>query len=619
MDREKLDRWCERGILALVISILVFAPLAYGAVQTMEFVIVQGATVVIIALWILRIWISPRPVFFWPPICWAVLAFIIYAVIRYRLAPIEYVARIELIKIFTYAFLFLAIVNNLSRQEATQIIGIVLVTVAFALSIFAVYQFITHSPRVWWMFKPPAYVGRGSGTFINPNNFAGFLEMILPLGLVYTLLSRYSHAGKIAFGYASAILMVGVGSTLSRGGWVATAAGLSVFFVVLFCQRDFRIRSLIVLGLILTLGVASIATTHKSQKRFQLLVSGESKKDDRIIYWNIAQKLWQENIWLGAGPAHYDMRFRQYRPAALQDRPDFAHNDYLNTLADWGLIGLGLILIFLALFYIGVFKTWRYVRRTSNDLERKSSNKAAFVLGGSLGVLALLVHSFVDFNLHIPANAILALTLIALVTTYLRFATESFWSSIRLPGQVALSLVGLAACFFLVDQGIRQIQEDQFLKAAEREQTLVRKLQHLQSAFAIEPQNFETAYNIGEILREQSWSGEPDQETLAKEAMTWLQRSMKLNPFYPFSYVRYGMCLDWFTRTAEAEKYFETARSLDPNGYYTTAHLGWHLLQTGDLAGAKKHFERSEELLPNSIAETYLEIIEQKMSEAAAK
>jgi Flp pilus assembly protein TadD len=78
------------------------------------------------------------------------------------------------------------------------------------------------------------------------------------------------------------------------------------------------------------------------------------------------------------------------------------------------------------------------------------------------------------------------------------------------------------------------------------------------------------------------------------------------------------MCLHWLGRHDEAAPHFERARQLDPNGYYTTAHQGWHLVQLGDLAGAKPWFHRSLQLKPidNPIAHSYLTIVERRLAEA---
>lgn len=620
MDRETWDRWCERGILGLVLSILVLGPLAYGAVRPLEFAVIQSLTIGVVFLWMLRLWLQPLPVFFFPPVCWTVVAFIIYAIIRYQLAPIEYVARLELIKVLVYAFLFFAVANNLNRKESAQAIVVTLIAVAFALSVFGIFQVITRYEKVWGMIKPEGYVIRASGTFINPNNFAGFLEMILPLALACTVMSKFKHASKVIFAYASLVILVALGATLSRGGWIAGGLMLIVFCSILIARRDFRLRSVIIFALLLSLGFGLIASAEQCQKRFKDVFEKSEIQNSRSHYWKIAQHIWHEDIWLGAGPAHYDYRFRQYRPPSLQGRPQFTHNDYLNTLADWGLIGLGIIAAFIVLFHWGVFRSWRYVQRGSSDLGRKKSNKAAFVMGGSLGVLALLFHSVVDFNMHIPSNAILAFTLIALVTSYLRFATDSFWISLRWIGKSIVTLVACAGMFYLGEQAIRQTREHLLLtQAANEKDGAYRKLDLLQNAFKIEPMNFETTYAIGEIYRAKSLNGNRGYEELTQQAMDWFKRSIDLNPFFPDSYLRYGMCLDWIGKTDEAKEFFDRATQLDPNGYYTIAHQGWYLMQLGDLEGAKQKFNRSLELMYNSIAESYLEIIEQKIAESAAE
>lgn len=617
MDREQIDRWCERGILALVLSILIFGPLAFGAVRTLEFVVIQTLTMGAVLLWIFRIWLKPRPVLFWPPICWAVLAFVIYAIVRYQLAPIEYVARLEFIKIIVYAFLFFVIANNLNRQESAQIIVVSLIGLAFALSAFGIFQIITRYEKIWDMIKPEGYALRASGTFINPNNFAGFLEMILPLSLACTLAGKFKHAAKVVLGYASLIILLAIGATLSRGGWISSGLMLAVFFGILILRRDFSLRSVIIFISLLAVGITLLVSTEQSKKRFKEVFTKEHLEDGRLHYWNMANKIWREDIWLGAGPSHYDYIFRKYRPPILQARPQYVHNDYLNTLADWGLIGLGIIAIFLTLFYAGVFKCWRFVQRNPNDLSRKKSNRSAFVLGGALGVLAILFHSAVDFNLHIPANAILAVTLISLVTTYLRFASESFWISLGALGKITFTLVCLGGFFYLGQQAFRQTRENSLLNRAILEQDFSdQKLALLEQAFAIEPKNFNTAYDIGEILRARSVAGNRDYQDLAKQALIWFKRSIDLNPFFPDTYLRYGMCLNWLGKTIEAGEYFRRAEQLDPNGYYTIAYQGWYLFQLGDLVGAKRQFERSQQLMYNQIAESYLEIIDQKSLES---
>ena len=148
MNHEVWDNRCERGILGLVLAILVFGPLATGAVRTPDFLILQTLTLGVLLLWVARLWLNPKIKLLWPPICWAVLAFTLYAIGRYATADIEYVARQEMIRVLVYAGLFFAILNNLHRQESAQIIVLTLVFLAMAVAGYALFQFFTGEMNV---------------------------------------------------------------------------------------------------------------------------------------------------------------------------------------------------------------------------------------------------------------------------------------------------------------------------------------------------------------------------------------------------------------------------------------------------------------------------------------
>ena len=620
MNREALDRWCERGILALMLAVLVFGPLAFGAVPTWAFLIVQALTLGVMLLWGARLWLDPRPRLLWPPICWAVIAFVIYAIVRYLTADIEYVARQELIRVLVCGFLFLAILNNLHRQEATQTVSFVLIFLAMAISFYAIYQFLTDSSRVWHVRG--MYPHRGSGTYICPNHLGGFLEMLLPLGLAYTLTSRVQPVLKVFLGYASLAILAGIVVTVSRGSWVATALSLLLFFGILLFHRAHRLASLVLLVVIVGAGGFFFSRSFVIQSRLkQLTVPARVEEDTRVALWQSAVRIWQENIWWGVGPAHYDYRFRQYRPELVQQRPAWAHNDILNAFTDWGLAGAGLVAAAWMLLGLGVVKTWPFVRGTPNDLGgKKSSNKLAFVLGASSGLFAILVHSGCDFNMHIPANAVLAVTLMALLSSYLRFATEQYWARLSTLARVVASAVLVAGLVYLGQQGWRHAAEGIYLRRASAAPNFSPpRVAWLTKAFAAEPMNPETAYAIGEAFRIQSSEGGQNYRELGAQAMEWFGRSIKLNQWGGYGYLRYGWCLDWLDRWAESEPYFDRAVELDPNGYYTLANMGLHYVQLENYAAARPWFERSIRLEweDNPIARTYLRISTARLLEAA--
>ncbi len=624
MNRQTLDRWCKGGILGLLLAVLIFGPLAMGAVDAPEFLVLQGLTAAMLLLWALRLWISPNPRLLWLPLGWVVLVFAALAVGRYFTADIEYVARQEMIQVLLYAFLFFVIVNNCYRQESAQILSFPLIFLAAGISCFAIYQFFTHSNHVWSYTSP--YVGRASGTYISPNNLAGFLEMLLPLATAYVLVGRMKPVVRILLGYAVLVILAGIVVTFSRGGWVAAVTAVLTLLLILLFHRNHRLPAFLLL-VILAAGGTVFVTKYLSRslsyiQRVEAPASnGQSDFSVRRDVWIAAGRMWQDNFWWGVGPAHYDYRFREYRPQSVQLRPDRAHNDYLNLLADWGTVGGLVVLAGLAVFGAGLKKTWRYVRPSENDFGRGLSNRFAFFLGAAAGLLALAVHSFVDFNLHIPANAILGVTLLALLSSNLRLASDQYWLTARLPLRMLVTLVLAAGVVYLGGQGWRRAREALWLARADQSPNFSpQRAAALKNAFELESMNFETTYNLGECFRTQSFDGGQNYEALAESAMQWYGRGMKLNPHDGYNYLRYGMCLDWLDRHDEAGPYFNRADALDPTGYYTAANIGWHYVQTGDYAAARPWLERSLRLHleKNGPAASYLEIVDRKLAENAS-
>src|SRR5436190_7461412 len=272
MNREARDRWCERGILGLVLAVLVYTPLAFGGrpqpaigspfdfVAGDPFLIAEWLTLGATIVWLARLWLNPGQRLLWPPICWAVLAFAIYAVIRYLTSDIEYIARQELVRVLAYALLFFIILNNLYRQELIQIIGLTLIFLALANSFWSLFHFVTRSDFVWYLHS--GYGPRGSGSYISPNHLGGFLEMILPLGLACMLVGRLKPVVRVLLGYASLVIVAAIGVTLSRGSWVSTGASLLVLFGALMFHRSYRVSAVLLFVLVAIAGLYVLKESH---------------------------------------------------------------------------------------------------------------------------------------------------------------------------------------------------------------------------------------------------------------------------------------------------------------------------------------------------------------------
>ncbi|MDR3460502.1 MAG: O-antigen ligase family protein [Verrucomicrobiae bacterium] len=625
LTRKNLEWWCERGMLFLILGMLVFAPLAFGAVEPWAYLIVQGMGAGVFILWAARLWVSPKTKILWPPLAWVVAAFAVYAVGRYFTADIEYVARIEVIQVLFLAFIFFVVVNTLRGQEETEWVSYTLIALATVISCYAVGQLLSHTDRVWDVHTGNA--ARASGTYISPNHLAGFLEMILPLALAFLLVGKMKIVSRILLGYAVVAVALGLAVTFSRAGWVSAAAGVLLVLGVLLGHRNHRWRAVVLLVVMLAGGGVFVSRYLSKTAGFEHRVKAQdadrpSNYDwtSRLRMWDAAERMWLDHPWWGVGPAHFDYRFREYRPPDLQGRPDRCHNDYLNLLADWGVAGGLIVLAGMGIFITGLLKTWPHVRREENAFGSGRSNRFAFFLGAAGGLASLAVHSTMDFNLHIPANALVGVTLLALLASNLRFATERHWVRAGVPLKAGLAGVLAAVVLVFVAQEWRQAPETYWHGRAEREGDFSpERAAALEKAFGAEPKNFQTAYDIGECYRTAGLEGGKDYQQLTEQARDWYARAMALNPHDAYSRLRTGMCLDWLGQHAAAEQYYSEAELRDPNGYYLASSQGWHYVQVGDYAAARQCFLRSLSFYGNNLtAQNYLQICEPKLIEKAS-
>lgn len=624
MRREVFDRWCEWGILGLAMAILIIGPLAFGGVCPSTQVALQGMALGMLVLWGARIWLIPDYKLLWPPICWFVLLFVAYALVRCQFVTVEYLARQELIKVLVYAIVFFTLLNNCYGQTYTRILGLTLIAVAALIAAYGIYQYFVQPERIWHILRADQYDKRATGTYFNPNHFAGLLELALPLGMAYAILGRSAVVTRVLVVYGCGLMMVGIVLSQSRAGIVCAALALLIVFGVLFFQRGYRVAAIIVTVICLAGGYYFFGRSDELRERlkaYQTEFKPGTYENVRFRIWRGAVSIWQENQLWGNDPDHFDAHFRRFRVASphYQLQPLRAHNDYLNTLADWGLVGAGLVALPWIFFALGLPKTWRHVRPAGHDLVTRRSNKAALVLGGSAGLAALMIHSAIDFNWHIPANAIIGVTLLALVSAHLRFASERYWIKTSWLSRGAVTVVLVLLAGYLGQQTWRRgVETHWYEKAMDIKVANAERLQALERAYAAEPHNAKITHALGEHHRALSWEGHKDYAAHAREAIRWFELSAADNPLYPFVFIHWGMTLDWIKDYPAAEVCFQKALRLDPNNNLVVSYYGWHEFQQGKYYEARATFARAQSLTferEGHLATTYQKYTDARIAE----
>jgi O-antigen ligase len=303
--------------------------------------------------------------------------------------------------------IFYMTVHHLSTRSRFRALIYLIIGIAVFLSLFGFLKRFGINPFPWWDYHDLHYsTDFLSSTYGNHNHLAGYLEMafFLILGL---FLTGYKRARLGLMIYLTAIILAALVLTLSRGGWGASTCGLVFMALMLLVSRRFS-RKKLLLTLIFTLfGILFIvlASTPVVERVLTVMTNqNDASFQSRLTAWKGVARLIVDYPLLGTGPGTFALIFTQYQPPGLGLRFLNAHNDYLQFTAELGWFLPPL------LFLIG-FALYRYGFK---KLKHPSRLVRGTTLGALAGITSILCHSLVDFNLHIPANALLFAVLTAI-------------------------------------------------------------------------------------------------------------------------------------------------------------------------------------------------------------
>ncbi len=399
--------WLARGTAEAIgiCAVLMFTTLAFGATEPWGAFILEIASAAVFLFWACRTLLAGRVEFTPNPLLVPALLFfvLIAAQALFGISSYTYATRLEFMRYAAYGMLFLVLSQAVRRSSDLKLLAIVFTAFGFLVALFGIVQGFTSNGKIFWLVTP-GLGGFMYGPYVNRNHYAGLMELLVPFPLVLSMGGLFQGAKRGLLIFATLLIATSVFLSQSRGGIVAFT--IELVFMGLFIYRARERRQLtgaLLVGLVLLAvlvvwfgGTHVLARFDNVGNNVRLSIARDS------LHMFSARPL------RGWGLDTFRYAFPRFRSFYTKDLVDHAHNDYLQLLTEVGLPGFALMLWFVVLLY----------RRGLRGLEDWSVRPAAAVrMSALVGCTGILVHSLLDFNLHIPANAAWFYVLAALATT----------------------------------------------------------------------------------------------------------------------------------------------------------------------------------------------------------
>ena len=400
-----------------IYALLIFTPLARASVQGWAIAAIHVVTLIALTAFLLEKtwagdwkWIST-------PLDKPIFILIILSTLSTVFSMHRYTSIWSFIQLLNYLAIFYLVIHTVRTRAQVRHLIYLIIGVAVFLSVFGLFKKFGANPFPWWEYTDiPQNPDRLSSTFGNSDHLAGYMEMALPLLLGIFLLG-YRRGIVFLLVYLSFLLLSALVLSLSRGGWIGAVIGLSVMSFALLISRHFQRKRLILslIGGFVSTALIVLASTPVVEKILTVEQREEAPSfEKRAKVWGKVVEIIQDNPILGTGPGTFSTIFTQYQPQGLKNRYVYAHNDYLHFTSEVGVLLIAIVVWMIIALY----------RKGFTKLKNLSRLVRGTTLGAMSGITAILFHSLVDFNLHIPSNALLFTVIVALVAAPLPAASK---------------------------------------------------------------------------------------------------------------------------------------------------------------------------------------------------
>ncbi|HLZ50806.1 MAG TPA: O-antigen ligase family protein [Candidatus Acidoferrum sp.] len=400
------------GICALI----VFGVASHGAVEDWARAVLETGAGLLFLAWAVRVYFKQEQQLIVLPLVLplVVLLLIVTGQLVFHTTASSFSTRTELQLLVSYVLIVFLTGQAYRTLEDWRGFVWFGMSFGFLVALFGILQHLTFNGKLYW-FREMRFGGIPFGPYVNRNHFAGFAELVIPLSLIPLVLGRVRRERWFLVSLFAVVPIGALFLSASRGGIVSFSVEVGALVLWLILRRTAR-KHLLSGGAVLLLAFLMVSWLGVQQlvERFSTLQSLEVTAGKRASMRSDTWRIFEAHPWIGTGLGTLQIVFPAYETLYDGKIVNHTHNDYLEGLAETGIAG-GLCCV----WFLGVL--------LFHSLQRLSQPNGAFAstlqLSGFIACLGFLTHSLVDFNLHIPANALLFFLMATLATSEIRQPT----------------------------------------------------------------------------------------------------------------------------------------------------------------------------------------------------
>jgi O-antigen ligase len=396
-----------RAIRIGICVLAAFAVLAFGTVEVWSESILEAGAATLLLGWAVLVCFRRDITIHWHSIFWPLLAFIGIAGLQLILGVSAYafLTQVALLKLTACSILFFLAVQTFRSRQNLKSVSWFLMAFGFLVAVLGIAQDYTSHYVLFW-FRPLTEGGNPFGPYVDRDHFAGFMELIVPMGMSLIAFRGVRREQVTFVGILTLVPVVALALTASRGGIVGFLFEIGLLVALMRMRQTKFQAATIATVLLAALAVLGWLGAGTVLGKIESSSIQDVSADRRVTMLKGAWHIFLDHPLVGSGLGTMVAVYPRYETFYDGKIVDHVHDDYAEVLAETGVTGGLCGLMFLVILF----------RESKKRLsEEQSGFSRAVHSGGTVACAGLLVHSFVDFNLHIPANGVVFLLQAAIV------------------------------------------------------------------------------------------------------------------------------------------------------------------------------------------------------------